>query len=144
MTSQYSYQRLEAHNASRLLGAKVFDNPVDPDQLDRFVQDPGHELVFALDGERVVGFASGTVLLHPDKRPMFFLNEVDVADAYQRRGIATELCQRLINTAREIGCVGVWLATEADNMPARGLYHVLNARETEGIVVYDWDGVMDA
>ena len=37
----------------------------------------------------------------------------------------------------------IWLATETDNQPARAIFNKLNARETQSVVVYDWDGVMD-
>jgi ribosomal protein S18 acetylase RimI-like enzyme len=100
--------------------------------------------VFALAGDRVVGFASGTVLRHPDKQPALFVNEVGVAEDVRQQGIGTTLCMALFATAREIGCQGIWLATESDNAAARALYRRLNARETGGIVVYDWDGAMDA
>lgn len=72
------------------------------------------------------------------------MNEVDVTPKQQQRGIATVLCQKLIEIARQRGCKGIWLATEDDNVAARALYRKLDARETAGIVVYDWDGVMDS
>ncbi|UYV36234.1 GNAT family N-acetyltransferase [Rhodobacteraceae bacterium D3-12] len=138
-----TYHLLDPDTAARLHGAEVFDHAVDPAQLTRFVSTPGHELIFACHGTRVVGFASGSVLLHPDKPAVFFLNEVAVADDMQRRGIATALCQRLLQRARDQGCQGVWLATEQDNAAARALYRALNGRETGDIVVFDWDGAMD-
>lgn len=137
-----TYQRLDRETAATLEGAEVFDNAVDAVQLAAFVDDPGHELVFAICGLIVIGFASGTVLLHPDKSPALFVNEVDVAPDWQRQGIGTALCQRLIDVARGRGCEGIWLATERENAAARGLYRALGARETGGIVVYDWDGAM--
>ncbi|PSL21263.1 GNAT family N-acetyltransferase [Shimia abyssi] len=142
--SDVSYHRLTAANAHFLIGADVFDGPVIGEQLNRFVADDGHELVFALSEDVVIGFASGVVQFHPDKTPTFFVSEVDVAPEVQRRGIGTELCDRLLKIARDIGCEGALLATEVDNVPARALYRALKARETEGVVVYDWDGVMDA
>lgn len=135
--------RLTRDTAHHLVDADVFDGPVHSDQLARFVDDPGHALVFALWQGAVVGFASGAVLLHPDKRPTFFVNEVGVRPSMQRRGIATQMCTRLFEIARDLGCHGVWLATEADNVAARALYRTLRARETTGVVVYDWDGAMD-
>jgi ribosomal protein S18 acetylase RimI-like enzyme len=74
--------------------------------------------------------ASGTVLLHPDKQPAFFINEVSVVEDLRRTGIATALCERLLEVARAKGCKGVWLATEADNAEARALYRKLRARQT--------------
>ena len=141
--SGVTYHLLTAENAALLTEADVFDNPVAPAQLQRFVDDAGHHLSFATSADRVIGFASGTVLLHPDKDPAFFVNEVDVTPDMQRQGIATELCTRLVNHARAAGCRGIWLATEGDNTPARGLYRKLNASETGDIVVYDWDGALD-
>lgn len=138
-----TYHALDAENADALLPADVFDNAVDPAQLAAFVADPNHELVYAMAGARVIGFASGAIHFHPDKPPAFFLSEVDVTPDWQRQGVAKALCGQLMDIARARGCEGIWLATETDNIPARALYRSLDARETEGIVVYDWDGAMD-
>jgi len=100
-------------------------------------------MVFARAGENPVGFASGTVLFHPDKQPGFFINEVGVAPAFRRRGIGRTLCRMLMDLVRERGCRDIWVATEDDNDPARALYRSLKARETGGIVVNDWGGAMD-
>lgn len=143
MNEEITYHILAPQNARQLQGSDVFDNSVDPEQLTAFLADPGHEMVFAAMGARIVGMASGTVLLHPDKQPAFFINEVGVNEEFRRRGIATSLCELLMKVARDRGCQGIWLATETDNIEARGLYQRLNARETSGIVVYDWDGAMD-
>ena len=143
MEQDVTYHRLTEDTAPYLECAEVFDNPVKPDQLDAFVQDVGHELIFARVGEVVLGFASGVIVLHPDQAPVFFLNEVGVEPEWRRRGIASALCLRLIDIARDRGCKGVWLATELGNAPARALYRSLSARETADIVVYDWDGAMD-
>ncbi len=144
MNDVVTYHRL-GHNNAQLLGqANVFDNPVDPEQLAEFLADDGHELVFAMSGKTTIGFASGSILLHPDKAPAFFVNEIDVAPTYQRQGVATALCTMLIGVARDRGCKGIWLATEEDNVAARALFRGLDARETDAVVVYDWDGAMDA
>ncbi len=143
MESNIQYHILKPANAHLLHGADVFDNPVDPAQLAAFVEDAGHELVFAMVGTRVVGMASGNRMLHPDKLPAFFINEVGVNEDMQRRGIGTALSDMLMNVARSKGYQGMWLATELDNIEARALYMKLDGRETEGIVVYDWDRAMD-
>jgi ribosomal protein S18 acetylase RimI-like enzyme len=117
----------------------LFDNAIRPDQAEAFLNDGLHEMVLAFDGSDVVGMASGQIMLHPDKVPAFFINEVGVRESHQRRGIAKLLCNRLIGVGRARGCEGIWLATEGDNLPARALYRAMGARETEDIVVYDWD-----
>jgi len=143
MQDEIKYHILGPDNANRLKEADVFDNPVDPVQLSAFLAEPGHELVFASVGTKVIGMASGTVLLHPDKQPAFFINEVGVNEDMRLRGIATVLTQMLMKVARDQGCRGIWLATETDSSEARALYRSLDGRETEAVVVYDWDGAMD-
>ena len=146
-TEQTGFHILSEDTALLLMTARgwdeVFDNAVDADQLAVFVQDAGHEMVFAVADGRLLGMASGTVLRHPDKQPALFVNEVGVAEDMRNQGLGAELTQRLIDLARAQGCKGIWLATEEDNAPARALYRKLGARETGGIVVYDWDGAMD-
>jgi len=143
MNEEITYHILTFQNASQLENSDIFDNSLVPEQFYAFLADPGHEMVFAAIGTQIVGMASGNVMLHPDKQPAFFINEVGVSENFQRRGIATSLCELLMNVAREKGCQGIWLATESDNIEARGLYRRLNARETSGVIVYDWGGVMD-
>ena len=139
-----TYRRLGPDDAGVLNGTAAFDNPVDPVQAGAFLAHPDHEIVVAIDEGVVIGFASGAELLHPDKPPSFFIAEVGVDETHQRRGIAAELVERLVSVARERGCQGVWVATEEDNEAARALYRRVGARETGGVVVYDWDGAMDA
>ena len=121
----------------------LFDNPMRRDQSAAFLKDPLHEIILAFDGANAVGMATGQILLHPDKPPAFFVAEVGVRDSHLRRGIAKQMFAELMEVARVRGCKGIWLATETDNVAARALYRSLDARETDGIVVYDWDGAMD-
>ncbi|MEO1090048.1 MAG: GNAT family N-acetyltransferase [Pseudomonadota bacterium] len=138
MSDRIQFHRIGPENAALLAAADAFDQPVDPVQLAAFVADPGHEMIVATEGAKVVGMASGTVVLHPDQKPAFFVNEVGVEEAVRSRGIGTALVERLLDTARARGCASIWLATEATNRAARALYRKLGARETEGVVVYDW------
>lgn len=117
----------------------VFDEPVEPSRVWAFLQTGVNAMVVGLRAGEVVGFASGTVLMHPDKAPQLYINEVSVAEPFRQRGVARKMVRRLLDAARERGCEGFWLATEADNAAARALYRALGARETSGIVVYDWD-----
>jgi ribosomal protein S18 acetylase RimI-like enzyme len=121
------------------VGEGLFDNPVDPAQARAFLDDPLHEIVLAFDGAVAVGFASGTVLYHPDKPPSMFVNEVGVREGWQRRGIGKAVSAALFGIARARGCEGIWLGTEPDNDPARALYRSLGGEEYT-FVGYGWDG----
>jgi len=143
MANEISYYRLDSGNAHLLIGSDIFDEPVDPKQLTDFVNHAGHELVFAMAGSKPIGMASSVIMLHPDKQPLLSINEVGVNDDMRLKGIGTKLSNMLFEIGREMGCKGIWLATEIDNDEARALYKKLAARETKDIVVYDWDGAMD-
>ncbi len=114
----------------------TFDNEVEPGRAWAFLATRVNELVVALDRGTVVGFASGTVLMHPDKPTAFFVNEIGVADEYRRQGIATRLLTRLIELARDRGCEDIWVATEGDNVAARALYGKFGALTDESVVTY--------
>ncbi len=116
----------------------TFDHAVDPARAWGFLATRVNEIVVALDQGEVIGFASGTVLMHPDKPTQFFVNEVSVHEDYQRRGIATRMCKRIFDLARERGCEGIWLGVQVKNDAARALYRKIGARETKGLVIYDW------
>lgn len=97
-------------------------------------------MVLAMGQGQTVGMASGAVMMHPDKPPQFFIMEVGVRDAWQRKGIGQALVERMREIAEGRGCTAVWVATEGDNAPARGLYSSMKAQETEHVVVYEWTG----
>ncbi len=128
----------EAHVLDRVRPG-TFDNPVDPGWAYGFLATRVNDIVVALDRGEVVGFVSGTVLMHPDKPTSFFVNEVSVHEDYRRQGIGRRLVERIRDLARDRGCAAIWVATEGDNVEARALYSALRGRETGDIVMYEWD-----
>ena len=140
MTDQITLLHLGPEDAHVLENVRpeTFDGPVDPAQARAFLNDPMHEIVVALSAGQVIGMATGLVVLHPDKQPSFFVNEVGVHDDFQRRGLGARLCTALFDIARACGCHNIWVVTEADNAPARALYSALGGRQTTGLVMYEW------
>ncbi len=116
----------------------TFDGPVDPSWAWRFLATGVNEMVVAQSAGEVIGFASGTVIMHPDKAPQFFINEVGVHEDFHRQGIGRRLMERLIDVARDRGCEEMWVLTESDNDAARGLYAAAGGTASTGIVMYDW------
>ncbi|MGH7024099.1 MAG: GNAT family N-acetyltransferase, partial [Caulobacteraceae bacterium] len=113
----------------RLLGAgdaavltrvapEVFDNAVDPALAREFLDDPRHHIAVAIDGDTVVGFASGVHYIHPDKPPELFVNEVGVAPTHRRRGLGRRVMGALFAHARALGCATAWVLTDHDNSAA--------------------------
>ena len=144
MTDNITFLHLGPADLDALLAVPegLFDNPVDNEQAEAFLNDPLHELVLAYDGDLAVGMASGTVLLHPDKQPSMFVNEVGVRDGWLKRGIGKAVTERMFAIARARGCIGIWLGTETDNEAALALYRSLGGDEVLG-VYFGWDGAFD-
>jgi aminoglycoside 6'-N-acetyltransferase I len=122
------------------VAANVFDHAIRADSRDAFLSCPRHVLIVALDGDLVVGMATGVEYIHPDKAPQFWINEVGVSPEYQRRGIGRRLVRALMTEAKRRGCSETWLGTEVDNVPARACYdRVPGGHKPEPFVMYAWD-----
>jgi aminoglycoside 6'-N-acetyltransferase I len=113
----------------------VFDNSVDPKLSDEFLRDPRHHLCVAIDDGVVVGFGSAVHYIHPDKPPQLWINEVGVADSYQKRGIGKAIVWRLVGLAGALGCTEAWVLTEDSNTAARALYRSAGGEEMTGVVM---------
>ena len=109
----------------------VFDEPVDARWAAEFLGDPRHHLAVAVEGEQVVGFASGVHYVHPDKPPELWVNEVGVAPPHQNQGVGRRLLQALFARGREVGCAKAWVGTEVGNAVARRLYQAVGGIEDE-------------
>jgi GNAT superfamily N-acetyltransferase len=119
-----SIRMLGSHDKGILDGVApdVFDEDVDARWTAEFFADSRHHLAVALDGDTVVGIASGVHYVHPDKPPELFVNEVGVAPTHQGQGIGRQLMQALLARGRELGCREAWVLTDYTNAAARRLY----------------------
>lgn len=115
---------LGAHEAHLLdsIADGVFDDAIHPAWCAEFVADPRHHLAIALDGNTIVGMASGVHYLHPDKPHQLFINEAGVSEAYRCHGIGRRLLATLLSHATALGCESAWVLTESDNAAARKMY----------------------
>ena len=119
--------------------AELFDQPLRPDATQRFLDAPDHHLLLALDDDGApIGMVSGVELTHPDKGTEMFLYELAVDDGARRRGIGTALVEALRELARERGCRGMWVLTDADNAPGLGTYRKAGATIEEQTMLLEW------
>jgi GNAT superfamily N-acetyltransferase len=86
-----------------------------------------------------VGFVSGVETMHPDKGVEMFLYELEVAEAHRNRGVGRALVTALADLARERGCYGMWVATDAGNAPALKAYAAAGGGPAEPFVMLSWD-----
>ena len=138
---QIEFRLLEPGDA-KLLGRvaeEAFDAPIDATRLSAYLSQPGHHMIVAMHGDVVVGQTAAVVHRHPDKPTELYIDEVGVAVAYRRQGIARRMLELMLAHGRAIGCEEAWVGTEPDNLPARGLYEQrrkANDAEAEPFVMY--------
>lgn len=106
----------------RSVADEVFDNPIDPDFAQEFLEDPRHHLAVAIEEGVVVGFASAVHYLHPDKAPQLWINEVGVAPTHRRLGLGKAVLEALFGVGRERRCTEAWVLTHRTNRAAMALY----------------------
>ena len=116
----------------------VFDEPVRPDRLARYLADPGHLMLVAVDEGVVVAQCAAVVHRHPDKVTELYVDEMGTAPSHQRRGIARDLMRAMFDWGRELGCEEAWLGTELDNEAANALYRSVDGR-TDTMAYYEFD-----
>jgi ribosomal protein S18 acetylase RimI-like enzyme len=128
---------LQSDEASVLdnVAADVFDHPIDPRWCAEFFADPRHHLVVALDGDLVVGMASGVHYVHPDKPPDLWINEVAVAPTHSGRGLGRQIVATLVAHGQSIGCYEAWVLTSPTNEPAKRMYRAAGAVPEEELSV---------
>lgn len=102
--------------------AELFDDPPVPEHTATFLATPGHHLLFAVDGDDPIGFVTGVEMVHPDKGREMCVYELGTREDRRREGVATALLAALRDVATELGCYGLWVATEPDNEPAIATY----------------------
>ncbi len=124
-------RRLGPGDLLLLLAAEgVFDDAVQPAMAQCFLAHPDHHLLAAIIAGAIVGFVSAVTYLHPDKPVECWINEVGVADAFQRRGIGRRLVMATLAHAWSLGCEGAWVLTNSGNHAARGLYAACGGEAT--------------
>ncbi len=116
----------------------VFDEPIDRARLAAYLAAPGHHLIVAISSGEVVGQVAAVVHRHPDKPTELYIDEVGVAPAFHRRGIARRMLEAMFAWGREVGCEEAWVGTEPDNVAARGLYESRGAA-AEAFVMYVYE-----
>lgn len=110
--------------------------------LNKFIQDNNCCGFIAKDKDKIVGFATGYVLLKPDGRKAFYLDTIDVMPDYQNNGCGTRLTEFVRDYANDIGCYEMFLITNRSNISACKCYEKAggaNHAQDEVVYVYDFN-----
>ncbi len=109
----------------------AFDGPLDPEATAAFLRADRHHLIVSYVEGEPAGFVSATEILHPDKTPELFLNELAVVESLRRKGAASAMLEELARLGRELGCTAIWVLTDEENAAAMATYAKAGAT---------WDG----
>jgi ribosomal protein S18 acetylase RimI-like enzyme len=133
------YVRIHHENAALLhrVADEVFDEPIMPERVAAYLENPANLLILAVTDGVVIGQIAAVLHLHPDKPIELYIDEVGVTPQYRQQGVATRLMEEIITLGKTLGCEEVWLGTELDNIPARALYDRYTTAEE--IVMYAWE-----
>jgi ribosomal protein S18 acetylase RimI-like enzyme len=133
------YCRIRHENANLLtrVAIDVFDEPVLPERLASYLENPANLLILAVSDGVVIGQVAAVLHHHPDKPTELYIDEVGVTPEYQRQGVATRLMEEIVIWGKALGCEEVWLGTEIDNTAARALY--VRYAQAQEIVMYSWE-----
>lgn len=105
----------------------------------RFLTDPSMFAIGAYVDDVPAGLAWGVQIRYPSGRAVTYLHELDVLEAFRRRGVGTRLVTRAMELARERGSTRFWLSTGGHNEIAQSLYESLGGeRKPLGDVNYWW------
>ena len=117
----------------------LFDDAPLAAQTQAFLASERDFIWFAYLGKEAVGFVSATVLIHPDKEPHIFVNELGVDDDHRRQGIGSKLMAEAVSFARANNMAPLWLAAEGDDDLANSFYRSLSEPTERGARVYEWE-----
>ena len=133
-------ERLTAANISLLdrVAPEVFDDPVNAGRLAAYMAEPGHLMLLAMSDGEVMGQCAAVIHRHPDKVTELYIDEVGVAPAFQRLGIARQMLDAMFALGKSLGCGEAWVGTERDNVAARRLYEGRGA-QAEPFVMYVYE-----
>ena len=116
----------------------LFDDAARSDWAARFLSDANHALCIAYVDDEPAGFVSGVEMTHPDKGTEMFLYELGVDDRFRGQGIGRALVAALADRAKEHGCYGMWVLTDADNDAALATYRAAGASNDSPQVMLEW------
>ena len=116
----------------------VFDELIVPELLRRYLAEPGHLMILAVDDGVVVGQCAAVIHRHPDKVTELYVDELGTATSHLRQGIGRSMIDAMFEWGRELGCKESWLGTELDNVAANALYRAIDGR-TDTMAYYEFE-----
>ena len=91
--------------------------------MQRLIKTASAATWIAEENGMIVGFAIVEWSVEPGNA-VAYIQTVEVADAYRRRGVGLDLLKHIEDSARDAGATEIWLHVDARNDAAVGLYRM--------------------
>lgn len=136
MTDAEAVQIARLSDAAQLgdIADDVFDGPIDPQALAHYLNHPGCCAFIAVELGRVVGQIRGTVQPQLDGPTQWFIDNLGVYAAHQRRGIGRCLFEAMAEEAKRRGASEVFVFTEPNNVRANAFYRALGLARQDAVM----------
>ena len=138
------YKLLEEQDIELMLDFVDDENTIyNIENLKKFLDGENNYGFIAKEKNRIVGFATGYLLLHPDGQKVFYFDAIDVMPEFQNKGIGTGLMNYACKHAKKLGCYEMFLVTNRSNVSACRCYEKAGgvSEATDDVVyVYDFEG----
>ena len=111
------------------------------ENLKKFIDGENNYGFIAKEKNRIVGFATAYLLLHPDGKTVFYFDAIDVMSDYQGKGVGTSLMSYVYDYAKSMGCYEMFLVTNKSNISACKCYEKSGAKsvaDDDVVYVYDY------
>lgn len=105
--------------------------------LRNFIKEENNYGFVVRDGNKIVAFAYGYVLIMPQGNKVFYLHAIDVIKDSQNKGVGTELMQFICSYIKQINCSEMFLITNKSNFSACKCYEKAGCvSESKDDIVY--------
>ena len=121
-------------------GNELSEGAYSAESLTGYLQSDGTFFFACFAGSELAGMASAQLLPRAyGKHSTLYVDELDTAVNYRRRGVATELMNEIKKLADDTDSDELWLGTEKANIGAQKLYEKLSPDKVEAFVGYTWN-----
>lgn len=121
-------------------GNELPEGAYSAESLTEYLQSDGTFFFACFAGSELAAMASAQLLPRAyGKHSTLYVDELDTAVNYRRRGVATALMNEIKKLADDTDIDELWLGTKKTNIGAQKLYEKLSPDEVEAFVGYTWN-----
>ena len=113
------------------------------EDLKKFIGNENSYGFIAKENNKIIAFATGFILTHPDGKNVFYFDTIDVMSDFQNKGCGTGLMVFARDYAKSLGCYEMFLVTNKSNISACRCYEKTGGKSEASddiVYVYDFKG----